>query len=620
MLAGSSDHVQPVRRMLAAQRAFGPHAESQLSMASATLGRCLFRTLPEDCFDSQPLKVASDGWMFVADARIDNREEVARALGLGASSNTTSDSELFFRAYARWRDDVVDRVIGDFACAVWHDQARRLTLIRDPVGQRPLYYSSSEGVLAFSSMPQGIHAAGLARVVDSEKLAKFIADVPVDPGGSYFRDLQRVLPGHVVTISAGQQQVRRYWEMPRTEIRYSRDEDYEEALREELDRAVRPRLRGAGAVVGAHLSAGLDSSAVTSSAARLQPEGRVAAFTGAPRVGFDGPIPRGRIADESIAAARLATLYRNVEHIIVRTDGSSPLDLLNRDTPLLQEPLAFPCNYNWWSGVHRAARARGVSVMLTGQAGNLTLSAGGLATLSSLVHRGEWGRWLEEARLLRRSGTSFRGVLAASFGPWVPRSVWDALVRTASVEGMGPEPLGFLAPQFRLLLANDRAHARGGPPLKDERIGRWQVLTTYDPANFRKMTLARHDVDERDPTADRRFSEFCFSLPPDQLFRGGVTRRLARRAFARDFPPDFVSGQRGYQAPDWYESLSKERVARDVEALTGCPEASALLDLGRVQALVDSWPNDGWETWPVVSTYRMLLLRMMSAATFACQH
>jgi asparagine synthase (glutamine-hydrolysing) len=604
--------------MLAALREFGPDSKSQLSMANATLGRCLFRTVPEDIFDTQPLRAGSDGWMFVADARIDNRDEIAAALGSSASFKTVSDSEVLFRAYGRWGDKVVEHVVGDFVCAVWHEESKSLTLIRDAAGQRPLYYCVSEGVVAFSSMPSGIHAAGIPRLVDRGNLARFIGDAPLDSGSSYFRDVRRVPPGHVVTISQGRQVARRYWQMPRVQTRFARDQDYEEALREELERAIRPRLRGASARVGAHLSGGLDSAAVTSSAARLLPQADVVAFTGAPRPGFDGPVPRGRIADESVAAASLARRYSNVEHVIVRPDGSSPMDLLRRDTPVLQEPLAFPCNYLWWSAVHKAAAGRGLRVMLTGQAGNLTLSAGGLATLSSLLSRRDWTRWTKEARLLRANGTSIRGILAASFGPWVPRPIWKMAVRIASAEGLGDEALPFLAPGARLLLSDHDHLAGDGPPLKDERIGRWQVLTSYDPANFRKMTLARYGVDERDPTADRRFSEFCFSLPPEQLFRGGVTRRLARRAFARDLPEAYTDGKRGYQAADWYESLTKERMKSELEALATCPEAGALIDLGRVNALVDSWPHTGWETWPVVSTYRMLLLRLMSAAALAC--
>lgn len=619
VLAGDQDHAVLVRRMLAVQRQFGPHSESQLSMTNATLGRCLFRTVPEDSFDCQPLKASSDNVLFVADIRIDNREEIAVALGVPSSSKQISDAELFLRAYERWRDTVVDRVIGDFACALWDDDLRSLILIRDPAGQRPLYYYSARGTVGFSSMPQGLHAAGIPRSVDQENLARFVADAPVDPARSYFQHVQRVPPGHIVSISAQQERARRYWHLPPIRTRYSRDEDYEEALREELDRAVRSRLRGAEGLVGAHLSAGLDSGAVASSAARLQGTGHVAAFTGAPRVGFDGPVPRGRIADESATAASLVSHYSNMEHVIVRPDGSSPLDLLTRDTPVLQEPLAFPCNYLWWSGVHREAHERGVRVMLTGQAGNLTLSAGGLGTLSSLLHDGQWGRWADEARSLSRKGTSLRGVLAASFGPWIPGPIWSGLLRTVSAEGLGPEPLTFLSPEARMLLADNRCRAGESPPLKEERLGRWQVLTTYDPANFRKMTLAIHGVDERDPTADRRFSEFCFSLPPEQIFRGGMTRRLARRAYARDLPAAYLAGTRGYQAADWYESLGRDRVRDDLCAAAECDEAKVLIDLDRVKALVDSWPDGGWETWPVVSTYRMLLLRIMAAMIFTCR-
>jgi len=93
-----------------------------------------------------------------------------------------------------------------------------------------------------------------------------------------------------------------------------------------LDQSVKCRLRGVNDV-GAHLSGGLDSSAVAATAARLLAPsgGRVIAFTAVPREGYDGPVPRHRFADEGHHAAATAALYPNMEHVLVRSEGKSRL-------------------------------------------------------------------------------------------------------------------------------------------------------------------------------------------------------------------------------------------------------------------------------------------------------
>lgn len=128
-----------------------------------------------------------------------------------------------------------------------------------------------------------------------------------------------------------------------------------------------------------HLSAGYDSGTVTATAARLLrgSGGKVLAFTSAPREGFAGDVPRGRVADESPYAAETAKLHPNVQHIFVRSKGVNQLSLLDRTHELVQYPVGQLSNNVWWSAINAEASSRGARVILTGQAGNHTLSAGG---------------------------------------------------------------------------------------------------------------------------------------------------------------------------------------------------------------------------------------------------
>jgi asparagine synthase (glutamine-hydrolysing) len=255
--------------------------------------------------------------------------------------------------------------------------------------------------------------------------------------------------------------------------------------------------------------------------------------------------------------------------------------------------------------------------MLTGEAGNLTISAGGLPMLAEFIRTKRWRRWLQEARAVAGKDASWRGVLAMSFGPWVPGPIWRALLGQFAASG-GSNPPQLVHPSLiSSLQSRASSEARSRPPDKDHKRMRWELLQQHEPANFRKGILARWGVDERDPTADRRLAEFCLALPAEQLFSGGVSRRLARLALADRLPSDVINGARGYQYPDWYERLDKESLERALTELEAGP-ASSLLDFSKLRELVGSWPSDDqWASIDNIAKYRIQFLMALSGGAFA---
>ncbi|MEI9886393.1 MAG: hypothetical protein WDN08_07790 [Rhizomicrobium sp.] len=145
--------------MLAAQAIYGPHDEAQWDMGSLAMGRRLYRTLPEDIHDSQPLSGGDGRWVMVADVRLDNRDELIGELRLSAEqARTMADSALLLSAWERWQENCFDRLVGDYAFAVWDKAKQRLVLARDPLAFRPLQYHRGKDFFAFASMPKGLHA------------------------------------------------------------------------------------------------------------------------------------------------------------------------------------------------------------------------------------------------------------------------------------------------------------------------------------------------------------------------------------------------------------------------------------------------------------------------------
>jgi asparagine synthase (glutamine-hydrolysing) len=621
---GASDPAAACERMLKAQQVYAPDVPVSRSSGDIAVGRRLFRLLPEDRFDRGPVASADGRSLLVADARLDNRSDLCVALGIAASEAATlSESAIIMRALEYWGEEAVDRLRGDFAFAWWDGTGDRLLLARDFLGHRPLHFHRGGNFFAFASMPKGLHALAEIPVgPDEEAMARFLALMPEDGTQSFFRGVERVPPGHLCILTRSGLSLRRYWNPAPRPLLLPRDEDYAEALRDALDRAVAARLRGAGGRVGSHLSGGLDSSAVTATAARLLgSDGRVTAFTSAPRDGYDGRIARGRFADESRHAAAVAAMYPNVDHVVIRNGQDSPLAGLDRNFFLFERPVLNLCNMVWADAISDAARERRLNVVLTGQMGNMSFSYTGLEHLPELVARGRLLRLARLAVQLRRHGTRLESVASHAIGPFLPARLWTAINR---LRGRTMKIGDYSA------IDSDRADRLRGEaisagldfsyrPRRDPVGTRLWVMRRVDLGSYAKGVLAGWGVDQRDPTADRDLVELCLSIPPERYLAGGRARALARSAFADRLPPLVVDETRkGYQAADWHEGLTGARgeLQEELARLRALPEAGGLIDTDRLQRLAEDWPEGDWNGGDVQSRYRLALLRGVSSGHF----
>jgi asparagine synthase (glutamine-hydrolysing) len=607
-------------RMLAAQQPYGPHAAGYWSSGSVALGRRLMRVLPEDSFDRQPLTSNRSDIVLVADLRLDNRNDLVRLLNIAQTrARFLSDADILLAALERWDEACLEHLVGDYAFIRWNSTKHQMLLVRDPLGQRPLHYHRGNGFFAVASMPKGLHA--LPEVPygpDQDRIIKWLALQPHVGTETFFCGVERVEPGHVVYVTPTGVLTRRFWLPRRRTIVLKGPQEYAEALRERLDEAVYSRLRGVREI-GAHLSSGFDSSAVSATAARLLAPrgGKVVAFTAAPREGYDGPSPFNRIADESPLAAVTAALYANMEHVLIRSLGKSPLDELDRSFTFFEHPILDSSNLVWHNSINDAARERRLDVLLAADMGNITLSYDGLLLLPELFRQGRLIRWWRESRaIVARRVLRWRGVVARTFGPWVPSEIWTRIERV--FHGNSPDLFEFSIHPERLAKLDIRGHRRrlGGDSAFQRRL---DVLCRVDFGNSNKGILGGWQIDRRDPTADLRLIEFCLAVPTDQFQRDGVTRAIARLALSDRLPRVVLEEpKRGIQAADWHERLTavRDRVAVELDHFSDCPEAAQALDLERLRTLVENWPSDGWERDQVSVIYRGGLLRAVAIGHF----
>jgi asparagine synthase (glutamine-hydrolysing) len=610
--------------MLAAQSIYGAAASRSWDDAQLSLGCNLSLSLPEDKSDTQPLWTPDHSSCLVADLRLDNREELARQLDL-AHPAELADSAILLAAWQRWGPTCLDHIVGGFAFAVWTPSRQELFAARDHAGERPLFYHRSPDLFALASMPKGLLALpGAARGFDEARIVEWLATIDSDRTRSFFEGIERVPPGHLLRVTPDAFECREYWRPGNAApVRYRRDQDYADALLEIFDRATQARLRSS-TPIGSHLSAGLDSSSVTASAARLlaaQGE-RLTAFTAVPRQDFNGISQPWQVACEAPYAAETAGLYPNIDHVLVDSSGYELLPTMRRWIDAMDEPAVNVVNSLWLSAIYDRARQRGIGVMLEGATGNHSISWETWSILTQFFRRGRWIKLLRTAASLRRHG--------------------DISIRAAArraTEGLLPDwldrrliPRGDLQNQYASLASPDwnrrnnldaRIYEYSFHRSPDPRAERSRFYEQMDFGPIHAAVQAVAGVEVRDPTADKRVLDFCWSIPVEQYVAGGHSRSLIRRAMRGRLPESTrLRYSRGHQGADWYLPMGEALpgLRSELALLRKSPAAGQALDLPVMAGLIDDWPTSGYHTREVSFPWHLSLSRAFSMGYFLRSH
>jgi len=243
----------------------GPDGRKCVAEAAIGLGHGLIRVTREDEFEAQPLRDREADITLVADLRLDNREELAAAFGIGAAELCDMpDSALLMRAYKTWGEDCAEHLLGDFAFAIWDGRARRLVLGRDHMGQRAIFHHRDADRFVFASDAKALHAyPEVPRTLTDAQIGRMLMH-DLAPREDAADAINGVPAATVMTIGAdGSLAKRRYWEPHADPAHEGRDEAYYiAAYRRVLGEAVACRLRRVARPPGLIFSGGYDSAAI----------------------------------------------------------------------------------------------------------------------------------------------------------------------------------------------------------------------------------------------------------------------------------------------------------------------------------------------------------------------
>ena len=509
----------------------------------------------------QPMSNENDTVWVVFNGEIFNYVELRRELeGFGHRFRTRSDTETLVHAYEQWGDEFVSRLNGQFAIALWDATRRRLLLVRDRVGIRPLFIRSTPSTLCFASEIKALAVLSPEPLrLDPRGLSEVFTFWSAVESRTVFEGVKSVPAGHMLICENGKQQLRRYWdwEFPRAgETRSISLEDAASELRELLADAVRLQLR-ADVPVGAYLSGGLDSSGLVALVKR-NADIRLKTFS----VAFED-----REFDESEHQQAMAK-FLGTEHHTVRCSRAAigemfPRLLWQLETPVLR---TAPAPLMMLSGL---VREHGLKVVLTGEGADEVFAGYDLFKESQI--RRFWARQPDSkarpalfGRLypyLQNSPVANRSFAQSFFGQdleSVRSPVYGHVTRWSTTR----RAAAFFSEDLRAQLGDWRPEAEfeaGLPATLDGREGlscdqyveAHTLLSGYLLSSQGDRVAMANSVEGRVPYLDHRVIEFANRLPARLKLRTLREKAVLREALRPMLPPDILARtKQPYRAPD----------------------------------------------------------------------
>jgi asparagine synthase (glutamine-hydrolysing) len=318
----------------------------------------------------EPMFSADGRYVLTFNGEIYNYRELREELrSLGHQFRTDSDAEVLLAAIAQWRWDAITRLNGMFAFAVWDNEERTLTLVRDHVGIKPLYYAfipasnNAPATFLFGSEIKAILATRLIKPeLNPKALHQYLTFLWSPDPNTLFANIKTVPPAHFLQFHNDKINLTQWWDVSFDQIEEGKNEaTWRERVLDTLDRVVKMEMV-ADVPLGSFLSGGIDSSGIVAMMERHSNGRRISTYT----VGIESEDLRYDIIPDDVRWARRVNeqLQTDYHEIMLKP---SVADLLPKLVYHMEEPpidMAIPSYL-----VSQAARET-LTVMLSGMGGD----------------------------------------------------------------------------------------------------------------------------------------------------------------------------------------------------------------------------------------------------------
>lgn len=537
---------------------------------------------------------AGGEFMLVADAKLDNRSELGQKLGLSEFELARlSDNQILARAYQTWGEDCVLHLGGNYVCAIWNPQLRRLFCFRDHFAQRPIYYHYSDNRLVFASEIKALLCFPWVprKLCEARLVEKFsMQGTGLNERITFYQDILRIPAAGTLTYDAGPPRVETYWRPDaKSEIRRDDDDAYVSGFFERLSTAVKRRIEGADRV-GLLLSGGFDSSSIAALAAHhLAKQGKkLYAYTAVP---IDANTDEKRSIAYYVDALRskvpnIEVAYLTGENRSVMADATlfriceEPANLLlNRIHELVQ-----------------AAHMDGVTTMLAGFGGDQAATPRGGSGLPELFLNGRFSLAYQEllAASQRWGQPPWRVLLSQVARPLIPEWAWRAQLLARYRQALW---------RVNSMCTPELARRSGAlPALRRNTSLAYRVLPSIRATSCRGLAFcmsgrgyesmqnltAHYQMELGMPMLDKDLVGYALALPPEQHVKGGQRRYMVRRAMAGWLPEALLERPDAnvFMVPDLNHRILAElpEIERELANFDASPEIAGMIDLDKIRS------------------------------------
>ncbi|MDG5487574.1 amidotransferase 1, exosortase A system-associated [Sphingomonas sp. BGYR3] len=520
---------------------------------------------------AQPMALPGESHVVVFNGEIYNFQDVRRELEeLGARFRSNSDTEVLLHGWRVWGPEVLRRLNGMFAFALYDADRRCLFLARDRMGVKPLFYTElADGAVAFASELKGLMAHPLfRRQVDARAIEDFMGLGYVPDDASILSGVRKLPAGQFLLLERGRPVPRpmRWWDVDFSRRAKGSAADLQAELTHHLREGVRSRMV-ADVPLGAFLSGGVDSSAVVALMAEASRQPVKTCTIGFAQADHDETAYAQAIAD------RFATDHRT------RRVDADDFGLIDTLVAAFDEPFADPSALPTYR-VCELAREQ-VTVALSGDGADEAMAG--------------YRRYRFHAAEERVRGLIPESIRSGVFGTagrlypkadWAPRLFRAKTTLLALSEGGAAayaKAVGVTTPALRDRLYGDAMRrAIGGHRAEQRYLDAMATAPARDPLDRAQYADFRHwlpgdiltkvdrtsmavSLEAREPLLDHRLIEFAATLPVSMRLRGGQGKWLMKRAMQAHLPRDILyRPKQGFDVPiaAWFRgSLADEAAA-----------------------------------------------------------
>ncbi|MBK7143980.1 MAG: asparagine synthase (glutamine-hydrolyzing) [Xanthomonadales bacterium] len=513
------------------------------------LAHCRLKIIDLSEAGRQPMANEDGSIQLTFNGEIYNFLELRKELeAVGHRFASKSDSEVIVHGYEQWGAEVVRRLRGIFAFAVWDHPRRRLLLARDHLGVKPLYYAIHGSELIFASEPRALlPLMKQDRVVDQDGLFDFLRLGYVAGSRSIWQGISRLPAASTLLFERvdARATIQRFWSLPQTESVLSEGEAVDRA--DALVASAVGEQMVSDVPIGLFLSGGIDSSLIAAYANR----GANAVDSFFVDFGDWGGSERG---DAEAAAMHVGTRHHVDEidpaTLAPRTESDARLFFSAFDEPIADQSL-LP---TW----HLARKTRRhVTVTLSGDGGD------------ELFCGYSWYRQVKATPRRRLAWLVEGWRRRLGLGRQWPQGCagQDEYYHLLHFPSFGLHELVQLFPS---VFAARFEHRGGIPeqrhnPWSPRLTKHWQHVDIHSflvDSNLARVDRASmaHGLEVRVPLLDHRIAEFAMSLPPALLESGDQGKPLLRRLAARNLPGSLCTKpKQGFSFP-WHRLIEQATI------------------------------------------------------------